>query len=68
MTFHNPYEAEFLSKDRAKHIEHQVKQMRGPSGNGGKDRGTWVSALVAIAALLPAGVILSAVAGLNPGL
>ena len=65
MTFHNPYEAEFLRKDRVKHIEHQVKQMRGPSGNGGKNRGTWVSALIAIAALLPAGVILGAVTSLS---
>ena len=63
MTHFDPYEAEFLRKDRAKQVAHQVKQMRGPSGEG-KAHGTWVSAVMAIAALLPAGVILSAVASL----
>jgi hypothetical protein len=68
MNLHNPYEAEFLGKDRAKHVEHQVKHMRGPAGEGGKDRGTWVTALIAIFALLPVGVILSAVTSINSGL
>ena len=64
MTFHNPYEAEFLRKDRAKTIQQQVKQYCGPAQKSLKERRSWAPAAMAFIALLPAGVVLSAVASL----
>ena len=64
MTYHNSYEAEFLMGDRVKQIQEQVKQYRGPAREPRKARGSWLSAAMAFIALLPAGVVLSAVASL----
>ena len=48
----NPYEAEFMRKDRTKQIAHQVKQFRGPAQTPGKARAVWLSAMTAFSALL----------------
>ena len=64
MNFYNPYEAEFLRADRAKQIQQQVKQVRGPVQIPRKERGSWLSAAKAFVALLPAGVVLGVVARL----
>ena len=64
MMYRNTYEAEFLVADRVKQIQQQVKQYRGPARESRKARGSWQSAAMAFIALLPAGVVLSAVASL----
>jgi hypothetical protein len=64
MNLHNPYEVEFLRADRVKQIARQVEQYRGPAREPRKGSGSWVSAAMAFIALLPAGVVLSAVASL----
>jgi hypothetical protein len=64
MDLHNPYETEFLRADRAKQIQKQVKQYCGPAREPRGARGSWLSAAMAFIGLLPAGVVLSAVASL----
>ena len=64
MTYHNRFELESLTEDRIKSVGRQVKAVRGPVQGPRKERQSWAPAVMAFIALLPAGVVLSAVASL----
>ena len=64
MTYINRFEIECLTEDRIKSVGRMVKQVRGPVHGPRKERRSWAPAAVAFVALLPAGVVLSAVMSL----
>jgi hypothetical protein len=65
MAFHNAYEAELFSADRMKRVRQEVKQCRGSGQRSREARRSWVAAAMAFVALLPASMVLRAVASLN---